>query len=75
MGYLQQLGDLPDCATDMAHLPHRYGLLLTDLLDVVLRSRADLLNLLFQGNISVQGGLDPTSSVSLCLEVIDVAPA
>ncbi|MDQ3763341.1 MAG: hypothetical protein M3460_17445 [Actinomycetota bacterium] len=53
--------------TDVANLPHRYGLPQADLLDVVLCGHADLLNLLFQGKISVQGGLDPAFSVSLCL--------
>jgi hypothetical protein len=47
LGYLQQLGDLRHGATGKAHLPHRDGLLLTDLVDVVLRGRVDLLNLLF----------------------------
>ena len=68
LGYSQQLGDLRHGATSVAHLPHRDGLLLTDLVDAVLRGRVDPLNLLFQGDISAPGGFNPTFSVLLPLE-------
>ena len=46
-------------------MPHRDGLLLADLVDVVLRGRVDLLDSLCQNDISVQEGVNPTVSVSL----------
>jgi hypothetical protein len=47
LGYGQQLGDLRHGATGMTYLPHRDGLLLTNLGDVVLCGRVDVFDLLF----------------------------
>jgi hypothetical protein len=50
-------------------------LLLTDLVDVVLCGCVDVLDLLFEGDISAPNGFNPTFSVLLRLEVVDVALA
>src|SRR5581483_5609382 len=75
LGYPQQLGNLPHGATGAAHLPHRDGLLLTNLVNVAECGCADLLDLLVEGDISAPGGFNPTLSVLLPLEVVDGALA